>query len=208
MVNHTSDQHEWFHKSRTEPHGPYGDYYVWSDTDELWPDIRIIFSDTEQSNWAFDSERRQFYFHRFFSHQPDLNYGNPAVQQEIFDVARFWLDMGVDGVRLDAVAYLYESDEGLGESEPETHEFVRARRGLLDDEYPGKVLIAEANQQPREVAEYFGTAAQPQCHMAFDFPVMPRVFYALRSQQVASLVEVLSDATVIPDTAACLVCGD
>lgn len=202
VVNHTSDQHEWFHKSRTEPHGPYGDYYVWSDTDELWPDIRIIFSDTEQSNWAFDSERRQFYFHRFFSHQPDLNYGNPAVQQEIFDVARFWLDMGVDGFRLDAVPYLYESDEGLGESEPETHEFVRALRGLLDDEYPGKVLIAEANQQPREVAEYFGTAAQPQCHMAFDFPVMPRVFYALRSQQVASLVEVLSDATVIPDTAA------
>lgn len=198
VVNHTSDQHEWFQQSRTDPHGPYGDYYVWSDTDDLWPDIRIIFSDTEESNWAFDSERRQFYFHRFFSHQPDLNYGNPAVHQEIFDVARYWLDMGVDGFRLDAVPYLYESDEGLGESEPETHDFIRSLRAMMDTDYPGKVLIAEANQRPHEVAEYFGTTEAPECHMAFDFPVMPRVFYALRSQHVASLVDVLSETTEIP----------
>ena len=201
VVNHTSDQHEWFQLSRSDPHGPYGDYYVWSDTDELWPDIRIIFSDTEESNWAFDAERRQFYFHRFFSHQPDLNFGNPAVAQEILDVARYWLDLGVDGFRLDAVPYLYESDAGNGESEPETHEFIRTLRAMMDSEYPGKVLIAEANQPSHEVAEYFGTEDAPECHMAFDFPVMPRLFYALRSQEVSSLVEVLSETTEVPSGA-------
>ncbi len=198
VLNHTSDQHEWFQKSRTDPHGPYGDYYVWSDTDELWPDIRVIFSDTETSNWAFDSERRQFYFHRFFSHQPDLNYGNPAVQQEMFDVTRFWLDLGVDGFRLDAVPYLFESDGGTGESEPETHEFIRSLRAMIDREFPGKALVSEANQAPAETAKYFGTEEEPECHMAFDFPVMPRIFYALRSQMVNGLAAVLADATEIP----------
>ena len=198
VLNHTSDQHPWFQASRTDPHGPYGDYYVWSDTDDLWPDVRIIFSDTETSNWAFDSERRQFYFHRFFSHQPDLNYGNPAVQEEMFQVVRYWLDMGVDGFRLDAVPYLFESDEGGGESEPETHEFIRVLRELIDREYPGTVLISEANQEPRETAKYFGTEAAPECHMAFDFPVMPRIFYALRSQTVANLAEVLQETADVP----------
>ncbi len=198
VLNHTSDQHPWFQASRTDPHGPYGDYYVWSDTDDLWPDIRIIFSDTETSNWAFDSERRQFYFHRFFSHQPDLNYGNPAVQQEMFDVVRYWLDMGVDGFRLDAVPYLFESDEGNGESEPETHEFIRVLREMIDREYPGKVLISEANQAPLETAKYFGTDEAPECHMAFDFPVMPRIFYALRSQTVGNLAEVLQETADVP----------
>jgi maltose alpha-D-glucosyltransferase/alpha-amylase len=201
-LNHTSDQHEWFQRSRSEPEGPYGDYYVWSDTDQIRQQIRIIFTDTEVSNWAFDSERRQFYFHRFFSHQPDLNYRNPRVHEEILDIARFWLDMGVDGFRLDAVPYLYESDEGSGESEPETHDFVVKFRKLLDDEFPGRVLIAEANQWPREVAAYFGTNEAPECHMAFDFPIMPRIFYALRSQQTASLEEVLSETTEVPDGAA------
>lgn len=201
-LNHTSDQHEWFQRSRSEPEGHYGDYYVWSDTDQIRQQIRIIFTDTEVSNWAFDSERRQFYFHRFFSHQPDLNYRNPRVHEEILDIARFWLDMGVDGFRLDAVAYLYESDEGTGESEPETHDFVVKFRKLLDDEFPGRVLIAEANQWPREVAAYFGTDEAPECHMAFDFPIMPRIFYALRSQQTASLEEVLSETTEVPGGAA------
>ena len=201
-LNHTSDQHDWFQRSRSEPEGPYGDYYVWSDTDQIRQQIRIIFTDTEVSNWAFDSERRQFYFHRFFSHQPDLNYRNPRVHEEILDIARFWLDMGVDGFRLDAVPYLYESDEGSGESEPETHDFVVKFRKLLDDEFPGRVLIAEANQWPREVAAYFGTNEAPECHMAFDFPIMPRIFYALRSQQTASLEEVLSETTEVPDGAA------
>ena len=197
-LNHTSDQHHWFQESRTNPSGPYGDYYVWSDTDEIRQHIRIIFSDTEDSNWAFDSERRQFYFHRFFSHQPDLNYHNPAVHSEMHDIARFWLGMGVDGFRLDAVPYLYESDEGTGESEPETHEFLRTFRSFLDTEFPGRVLIAEANQWPSETAEYLGTEETPECHMAFDFPIMPRIFYALRSQQAEPLQMVLAETVDIP----------
>jgi maltose alpha-D-glucosyltransferase / alpha-amylase len=201
-LNHTSVDHEWFQLSRTDPEGPYGDYYVWSDTDQIRQQIRIIFTDTEVSNWAFDSERRQFYFHRFFSHQPDLNYHNLQVHQEILDIARFWLDMGVDGFRLDAVPYLYESDEGTGESEPETHEFVQKFRRMLDQEFPGRVLIAEANQWPKEVAAYFGTEEKPECHMAFDFPIMPRIYYALRSQQTSSLEEVLSETTEVPPGAA------
>ena len=124
-MNHTSDQHEWFQQSRSDPEGPYGDFYVWNDTDDKWPDIRIIFVDTEDSNWAFDEARRQFYFHRFFSHQPDLNFENPAVHEAMFDIVRFWLDLGVDGFRLDAIPYLYESDEGNGEGEPKTHEFIK-----------------------------------------------------------------------------------
>ncbi|MGA0565888.1 maltose alpha-D-glucosyltransferase [Rathayibacter sp. KR2-224] len=200
-LNHTSDQHEWFQASRSDPDGPYGDFYVWSDTDEKWPDIRIIFTDTEESNWAFDSERRQFFFHRFFSHQPDLNFNNPAVHDAVFDVVRFWLDMGVDGFRLDAIPYLYESDEGNGEGEPPTHEFIKRMRAMLDRDYPGRVMIAEANQWPREVAAFFGSEEEPECHMAFDFPVMPRIFYSLRSQRADELVRVLSETTDIPEGA-------
>jgi maltose alpha-D-glucosyltransferase/alpha-amylase len=200
-VNHTSDAHEWFQQSRSDPDGPYGDFYVWSDTDEKYKDIRVIFVDTEESNWAFDSERRQFYFHRFFSHQPDLNFENPAVHEAMFKIVRFWLDMGVDGFRLDAIPYLYESEEGGGEGEPETHEFIRKLRAMVDAEYPGRVMIAEANQWPSEVAEFLGTNEDPECHMAFDFPVMPRIFYSLRSQQAGELVRVLSEHTSIPDGA-------
>ena len=201
-INHTSVYHEWFQQSRSDPDGPYGDYYVWSDTDQIRQQIRVIFTDTEVSNWAFDSERRQFFFHRFFSHQPDLNYHNPRVHEEVREIARFWLAMGVDGFRLDAIPYLYESDEGSGESEPETHEFLRNFRTFIDDEFPGRVLIAEANQWPKEVAAYLGTEENPECHMAFDFPIMPRIFYALRSQQTASLNEVLSETTDVPTGAA------
>ncbi len=201
-LNHTSVEHAWFVSSRSDPQGPYGDYYVWSDTDKIREQIRVIFTDTEESNWAFDSVRRQFYFHRFFSHQPDLNFHNPKVHDEIHDIARFWLDMGVDGFRLDAVPYLYESDEGSGESEPETHEFLERFRAFIDAEFPGRVLIAEANQWPREVAAYLGTEEKPQCHMAFDFPIMPRIFYALRSQQTASLNAVLKETTEVPSGAA------
>jgi maltose alpha-D-glucosyltransferase/alpha-amylase len=200
-VNHTSDAHEWFQQSRSDPDGPYGDFYVWSDTDEKYKDIRVIFVDTEESNWAFDSERRQFYFHRFFSHQPDLNFENPAVHEAMFKIVRFWLDMGVDGFRLDAIPYLYESEEGGGEGEPKTHEFIRKLRAMVDAEYPGRVMIAEANQWPSEVAEFLGTNEDPECHMAFDFPVMPRIFYSLRSQQAGELVRVLSEHTSIPDGA-------
>ncbi|MGN6427567.1 MAG: maltose alpha-D-glucosyltransferase, partial [Leifsonia sp.] len=201
-MNHTSDQHEWFQQSRSDPEGPYGDFYVWNDTDEKWPDIRIIFVDTEDSNWAFDEARRQYYFHRFFSHQPDLNFENPAVHEAMHDIVRFWLDLGVDGFRLDAIPYLYESDEGNGEGEPPTHEFIKRLREMVDREYPGRMMIAEANQWPREVAAFFGSEEEPECHMAFDFPVMPRIFYALRSQQAVELIRVLSETTDVPEGAA------
>ena len=197
-LNHTSDQHEWFQQSRSDPDGPYGDFYVWSDTDEKYAGIRIIFTDSEDSNWAFDAERRQFYFHRFFSHQPDLNFDNPAVVDAAFDIIRFWMDMGVDGFRLDAIPYLYESEGGTGEGEPKTHEFLKAVRRMMDAEYPGRVVIAEANQWPAETVQFMGTAEEPECHMAFDFPVMPRIFYSLRSQSAAELNRVLSETTETP----------
>jgi maltose alpha-D-glucosyltransferase / alpha-amylase len=200
-INHTSDAHEWFQQSRSDPDGPYGDYYIWSDTDDKFTNTRIIFTDTEDSNWEFDPVRRQFYFHRFFGHQPDLNYENPAVVREIFEIVRFWLDLGVDGFRLDAVPYLFVSEAGNGEGEPETHQFLVSLRAMLDLDYPGRVMIAEANQWPSEVAAFFGTDEKPECHMAFDFPAMPRIFYSLRSQQAGELVRVLSDHTHVPDGA-------
>jgi maltose alpha-D-glucosyltransferase/alpha-amylase len=201
-LNHTSDQHEWFQQSRENPEGPYGDYYVWSDTDEKYENIRIIFIDTEDSNWAFDPVRRQFFFHRFFSHQPDLNFENPRVREEVLDIIRHWMDMGVDGIRLDAIPYLFESEGGNGEGEPPTHAFIKEIRAMVDREYPGRMLIAEANQWPNEVVEFFGTAEEPECHMAFDFPVMPRIFYSLRSQHAGELERVLSELTHEPEGAA------
>ncbi|THG33131.1 maltose alpha-D-glucosyltransferase [Naasia lichenicola] len=201
-LNHTSDAHDWFQQSRSDPEGPYGDYYVWRDTDEEYPNIRIIFVDTEESNWTFDPVRRQFFFHRFFSHQPDLNFENPAVQQEIFDTVRFWLDLGVDGLRLDAIPYLFESPDGNGEGEPPTHEFIQRLRAMMDRDYPGRILVAEANQWPREVAAFFGTEEDPECHMAFDFPIMPRIFYSLRSQTSNELIKILSETTDVPSSAA------
>lgn len=201
-INHTSDAHEWFQQSRSDPDGPYGDFYVWSDTDEKYENIRIIFVDTETSNWTFDAERRQFFFHRFFSHQPDLNFENPAVREAVADVVRFWLDLGVDGLRLDAIPYLFESEEGNGEGEPATHDYIAHLREIVDAEYPGRILLAEANQWPSEVVDFFGSDERPECHMAFDFPSMPRIFYALRSQQKDELERILAEQPEIPDTAA------
>jgi len=201
-LNHTSDQHEWFQQSRQDPEGPYGDFYVWSDTDEKYPNVRIIFVDTEDSNWAFDPVRRQYFFHRFFSHQPDLNFENPAVREATLDVIRHWMDLGVDGIRLDAIPYLFESEEGTGESEPKTHEFLKEIRAMVDRDFPGRVLIAEANQWPSETVKFFGTEDEPECHMAFDFPVMPRIFYSLRSQNATELVRVLAETTETPPGAA------
>ncbi|UFS60365.1 maltose alpha-D-glucosyltransferase [Subtercola endophyticus] len=200
-LNHTSDAHDWFQQSREDPDGPYGDFYVWSDTDKKYENMRIIFVDTEESNWTFDPVRRQFFWHRFFSHQPDLNFENPAVHEAMFEIVRFWLDLGVDGFRLDAIPYLYESEEGNGEGEPKTHEFVAKLRKMVDREYPGRIMIAEANQWPREVAAFFGTDEDPECHMAFDFPVMPRIFYSLRSQTAGELIRTLSEVTEIPESA-------
>ena len=201
VINHTSDAHFWFQQSREHPEGPYGDYYVWSDSDEKYEDYRIIFVDTEESNWTFDPIRRQFFFHRFFSHQPDLNFESDAVQREVFDILRFWLAIGVDGCRLDAIPYLYESDEGNGEGEQPTHDFIARLRAMVDEEFPGRILIAEANQWPAEVVDFFGTDDAPECHMAFDFPTMPRIFYALRSQHKGELEAILRDQLEIPKSA-------
>lgn len=200
-LNHTSDQHPWFQESRKDPDGPFGDFYVWSDTDEKYQDARIIFVDTEESNWTFDPIRRQFFWHRFFSHQPDLNFENPRVIDALFDVVRFWLDQGIDGFRADAIPYLYEEEGTNCENLPATHEFLRRLRKMVDENYPGRVIIAEANQPPNEVVEYFGTEEEPECHMAFHFPIMPRLYYALRDQKAAPIIETMRDTPDIPEGA-------
>lgn len=198
VMNHTSDQHPWFQASRSDPDGPYGDFYVWGDDPHRYPDARIIFVDTESSNWTFDPVRRQYFWHRFFSHQPDLNFDNPRVADAMIDVARFWLKLGVDGFRLDAVPYLFERDGTNGENLPETHAFLRRLRAAIDAEFPGRIMLAEANQWPEDVVEYFGTEDDPECHMCFHFPVMPRIFYALRDQRATAIVDILADTPRIP----------
>ncbi|GIF73510.1 maltose alpha-D-glucosyltransferase [Asanoa siamensis] len=200
VMNHTSDQHPWFQESRRDPDGPYGDFYVWSDSDDGYADARIIFVDTEESNWTFDPVRRQFYWHRFFSHQPDLNYANPAVQNAMLDVLRFWLDLGIDGFRLDAVPYLFESEGTNCENLPETHAFLRHCRKVIDDEFPGRVLLAEANQWPADVVAYFGESESggDECHMAFHFPLMPRIFMAVRRESRFPISEILANTPAIP----------
>jgi len=203
VLNHTSDAHAWFQASRTDPQGPYGDYYVWSDDDSRYADARIIFVDTESSNWTFDPVRGQFYWHRFFSHQPDLNYENPEVQEAMIDVLRFWLDLGIDGFRLDAVPYLFEEEGTNCENLPRTHEFLRRCRKVVDVEYPGRVLLAEANQWPADVVEYFGDQAVggDECHMAFHFPLMPRLFMAVRRESRFPISEILAQTPQIPSGA-------
>ena len=156
VMNHTSADHPWFQASRTDPEGPYGDWYVWGDDDTRWSEARIIFLDTEPSNWTWDPVRGQYFWHRFFSHQPDLNYDNPEVQEQMLNVLRFWLDLGLDGFRLDAVPYLYERDGTNGENLPETHAFLKRVRAEVDARYPDRVLLAEANQWPADVVAYFG----------------------------------------------------
>ncbi|MFZ0159665.1 MAG: maltose alpha-D-glucosyltransferase [Kineosporiaceae bacterium] len=197
-VNHTSDAHPWFQSSRSDPEGPYGDFYVWSDTDEKYADARIIFVDTETSNWTFDPVRRQYFWHRFFAHQPDLNFANPEVQEAMLDVIRFWMDTGIDGIRLDAIPYLFEMDGTNCENLDETHTFVRRIRRMVDEDYPGRILLAEANQWPKEVVAYFGTETEPECHMAFHFPVMPRIYYALREERAAPIADIMRDTPDIP----------
>jgi maltose alpha-D-glucosyltransferase/alpha-amylase len=200
VLNHTSDAHPWFQQSRSDPDGPYGDYYVWSDDDSRYADARIIFVDTESSNWTYDPVRGQFYWHRFFSHQPDLNFENPDVQNAMIDTLRFWLDLGIDGFRLDAVPYLFEQEGTNCENLPRTHEFLKRCRKVVDDEYPGRILLAEANQWPSDVVEYFGDAAVggDECHMAFHFPLMPRIFMAVRRESRFPISEILVQTPRIP----------
>jgi maltose alpha-D-glucosyltransferase / alpha-amylase len=198
VMNHTSDQHPWFQEARRDPSSPKHDYYVWSDTPDRYPEVRIIFIDTEVSNWSYDQVARKFFWHRFFSHQPDLNYDNPAVWEEMFNIVRFWLGMGLDGFRCDAVPYLYERDGTNGENLPETHQFLVALRKMVDEEYPGKILLAEANQWPSDVIAYFGTVEAPEFHMAFHFPLMPRMFMALRRETRTPIVEIMQQTPDIP----------
>ncbi|MDX8055914.1 maltose alpha-D-glucosyltransferase [Lentzea sp. BCCO 10_0798] len=203
VLNHTSDAHPWFQESRQNPDGPYGDYYVWSDDDSRYSDARIIFVDTETSNWTYDPVRGQFFWHRFFSHQPDLNYENPEVQEAMLDILRFWLDLGIDGFRLDAVPYLFEEEGTICENLPRTHEFLKKCRKVVDDEFPGRVLLAEANQWPSDVVEYFGDPAVggDECHMAFHFPLMPRIFMAVRRESRFPISEILAQTPSIPENA-------
>ena len=197
VMNHTSDQHPWFVESRQDRTNPKADWYVWGDDPERWSEARVIFLDTEPSNWSWDPQREQYYRHRFFHHQPDLNYDNPAVADAMLDVVRFWLDLGLDGFRLDAVPYLFERDGSNGENLPETHEYLRRVRKTVDAEYPGRVLLAEANQWPADVVDYFG--AGDECHMCFHFPLMPRMFMAVRKEQRHPITEILSQTPDVPD---------
>ncbi|MFP2903956.1 maltose alpha-D-glucosyltransferase [Pyxidicoccus sp. 3LFB2] len=197
VVNHTSDQHPWFQEARSDPKSPKRDWYVWSDTDDKYKGTRIIFLDTERSNWTWDPVAKQYYWHRFFSHQPDLNYDNPEVQEAMLDVMRFWLNMGVDGFRCDAVPYLFEREGTNCENLPETHAFLKKLRKTIDSEYQGKMLLAEANQWPADVRVYFGEG--DEFHMGFHFPVMPRLFMAVRKEDRTPIVEIMQQTPDIPD---------
>jgi maltose alpha-D-glucosyltransferase/alpha-amylase len=199
VLNHTSEEHPWFRESRSSPDSPKHDWYVWSDTDLKYTDARIIFIDTERSNWAWDEQAGQFYWHRFFRHQPDLNYDNPEVQQVMLDVVQFWLDLGVDGLRLDAVPYLYEREGTNCENLPETHAFIKRLRRFVDERYTNRVLLAEANQWPEDVVAYFGDG--DECHMCYHFPIMPRLFMALRQEDRLPIVEILNRTPAIPENA-------
>ncbi len=199
VMNHTSNEHPWFQESRSSPDSPKRDWYVWSDTDQRYLDARIIFIDSEPSNWTWDPVAGQYYWHRFFAHQPDLNYDNPEVQEAMLNVLRFWLDLGIDGFRLDAVPYLYEREGTNGENLPETHEYLKRVRAEIDSRYPDRVLLAEANQWPEDVVEYFGDG--DECHMAFHFPVMPRMFMALRREEARPILEILDRTPAIPENA-------
>jgi maltose alpha-D-glucosyltransferase/alpha-amylase len=198
VLNHTSDQHPWFQAARADRNSLYRDYYVWSDTDDKYEQARIIFLDTEKSNWTWDEQAGQFFWHRFYSSQPDLNYDNPAVQDEMIKVVKFWLDLGVDGFRVDAVPYLFEREGTNCENLPETHEYLKRLRKFVDENYPGRILLCEANQWPKDVRPYFGDGDEFQ--MGFNFPVMPRIFMSLRKGDRWPLVWIMERIPSIPDS--------
>jgi len=206
VLNHTSDEHPWFQAARKDAASPFRDYYVWSDTDQKYKDARIIFLDTQPSNWSLDERAGQYFWHRFYASQPDLNYDNPEVQAEMLKVLSFWLDLGVDGFRADAVPYLFEREGTNCENLPETHAFLRRIRRYIDQNYPGRILLAEANQWPEDVLPYFGTvqgpstgAGEPEFHMGFHFPVMPRIFMALRRGERGPLEWIMERTPAIPE---------
>jgi len=198
VINHTSDQHPWFQRARAAPKGsPEREWYVWSDDPNKYQGARIIFTDTEKSNWAWDGVAQQFYWHRFFSHQPDLNFDNPQVVEAVLNVMRFWLRMGVDGLRLDAIPYLVEREGTNCENLPETHRTLKRLRAALDEEFPNCIFLAEANQWPADVRPYFGDG--DECHMAFHFPLMPRMFMAVRREDRTPIIEIMARTPRIPD---------
>jgi len=198
VINHTSDQHPWFQRARLAPPGSsHRDYYVWSDTDQRYPDTRIIFIDTEKSNWTWDPVAKAYFWHRFYSHQPDLNFDNPRVIAEVLNAMRFWLDAGVDGLRLDAVPYLVERDGTNNENLEETHEVLRLIRTKLDEGYQNRLLLAEANQWPEDTQQYFGQG--DECHMAFHFPLMPRMYMAIAQEDRFPITDILRQTPDIPD---------
>jgi len=197
VVNHTSDQHPWFQAARADRNSPYRDYYVWSDSDQKYQDARIIFLDTEESNWTWDDVAGQYYWHRFYASQPDLNYDNPQVQQEILDVVKFWLDLGIDGFRVDAVPYLYEHEGTNCENLPQTHAYLKRLRRFVEDNYPDSILLCEANQWPEDVRAYFGDG--DEFHMSFHFPLMPRIYMTLGKDDASPLEWILKRTPTIPE---------
>jgi maltose alpha-D-glucosyltransferase/alpha-amylase len=198
VINHTSDQHPWFQAARRAPKdSPERNMYVWSDSDRLYDGVRIIFTDTEKSNWTWDDQAQQFYWHRFFSHQPDLNFDNPRVMEEVLNAMRFWMDMGVDALRLDAIPYLLERDGTSCENVPETHVKIKEIRAVIDAEYENRVILAEANMWPADVRPYFGDG--DECHMAFHFPLMPRIYMALRQEDRLPITDIMAQTPEIPD---------
>ena len=197
VLNHTSDQHPWFQAARASKDPRKRSYYVWSDTPDRYKETRIIFTDTEASNWTWDPVAGQYFWHRFFSHQPDLNYDYPPVRKAMLKVMRYWLDMGIDGFRCDAVPYLIEREGTNCENLPETHDYLKEVRSYVDERYTGKVLMAEANQWPIDLLPYFGTG--DEFHMAFNFPLMPRIFMAVRLENRAPIMEIVSQLPEIPE---------
>ena len=198
VLNHVSDQNSWFREALKGKDNPKRDWFVWSDDDSKYRGVRVIFSDTEISNWAWEPKTKQYYWHRFYSHQPDLNYDNPEVREEIKNVVRFWLGMGLDGFRCDAVPYLFEREGTSCENLPETHEYFKELRKLVDTEFPGTILLAEANQWPTDAKAYFGN--EDEFHMAFNFPLMPRIFIALATESAAPIVNIINQTLPIPPT--------
>jgi maltose alpha-D-glucosyltransferase/alpha-amylase len=197
VLNHTSDKHPWFQAARSDPRSNYRDYYVWSDNDQKYQKARIIFLDTEKSNWTWNEQASQYYWRRFYASQPDLNYDNPAVQDEMMQVMEFWLDLGVDGFRADAVPYLFEREGTVCENLPETHAYLKKLRRLIDEKFPDRILLCEANQWPEDVREYFGE--DDEFHMGFHFPLMPRIFKALGEGDVAPIHWILKRTPPIPE---------
>ncbi len=203
VINHTSDQHPWFQAARKDKSSPYRDYYVWSDTDQKYVDTRIIFVDHQPSNWAWDKVTGQYYWHRFYAEQPDLNFDNPEVREEMKKIAQFWLKLGIDGFRADAVPYLIEREGTSNENLPETHDYLRELRAFIEENFPDRILLCEANMWPEDVRPYFGEPEKPggaEFHMGFHFPIMPRIYMAIRKEDASDLIQIMNRTPPIPDS--------